>query len=123
MKGKNLIWSARNEVVVWNDNNSFKLIILGPIGKNTQLRWKPELCMCRTRSSTISCLKFSSENILSAMLLSWASKQSWKPTFVDLDTGQGSITIPEVPNGYIFWLHVLRSQQDALGFLASNVGR
>lgn len=43
MKGKNLIWSARNEVVVWNDNNSLKLIFLGPIGKNTQLRWKPEL--------------------------------------------------------------------------------
>ncbi|KAJ8634581.1 hypothetical protein MRB53_008848 [Persea americana] len=87
------------------------------------MKGKNLIWSARTRSSTISCLKFSSENILSAMLLSWASKQSWKPTFVDLDTGQGSITIPEVPNGYIFWLHVLRSQQDALGFLASNVGR
>lgn len=28
------------------------------------------------------------------MLLSWAAKQGWKPTFVDLDIGQGSITIP-----------------------------
>lgn len=28
------------------------------------------------------------------MLLSWAAKQGWRPTFVDLDVGQGSITIP-----------------------------
>lgn len=28
------------------------------------------------------------------MLLSWACKQGWKPMFVDLDIGQGSITIP-----------------------------
>ncbi|XP_068650082.1 protein CLP1 homolog [Aristolochia californica] len=31
---------------------------------------------------------------LSKMLLSWAAKQNWKPTYVDLDIGQGSITIP-----------------------------
>ncbi|CAA6672592.1 unnamed protein product [Spirodela intermedia] len=31
---------------------------------------------------------------LCKMLLSWACKPSWKPTFVDLDIGQGSITIP-----------------------------
>lgn len=36
----------------------------------------------------------SGKSSLSKMLLSWASKQSWKPTFVDLDIGQGSITIP-----------------------------
>eukprot|EP00268_Persea_americana_P017427 TRINITY_DN1838_c0_g2_i9.p1 TRINITY_DN1838_c0_g2~~TRINITY_DN1838_c0_g2_i9.p1 ORF type:complete len:425 (-),score=89.91 TRINITY_DN1838_c0_g2_i9:266-1540(-) len=36
----------------------------------------------------------SGKSSLSMMLLSWASKQSWKPTFVDLDIGQGSITIP-----------------------------
>jgi len=28
------------------------------------------------------------------MLLSWAAKLGWKPTYVDLDIGQGSITIP-----------------------------
>ncbi|XP_073020906.1 protein CLP1 homolog [Primulina huaijiensis] len=36
----------------------------------------------------------SGKSTLSRMLLSWAAKQGWKPTFVDLDTGQGSITIP-----------------------------
>lgn len=36
----------------------------------------------------------SGKSSLSMMLLNWASKQSWKPTFVDLDIGQGSITIP-----------------------------
>ncbi|CAN6470358.1 unnamed protein product [Victoria cruziana] len=36
----------------------------------------------------------SGKSTLSKMLLSWASKQGWKPTFVDLDVGQGSITIP-----------------------------
>ncbi|KAI3830998.1 hypothetical protein MKX03_019232 [Papaver bracteatum] len=36
----------------------------------------------------------SGKSSLSAMLLSWAAKQGWKPTFVDLDIGQGSITIP-----------------------------
>ncbi|XP_077248479.1 CLP-similar protein 3 [Tasmannia lanceolata] len=36
----------------------------------------------------------SGKSSLSRMLLSWASKQSWKPTFVDLDIGQGSITLP-----------------------------
>ncbi|KAA8548315.1 hypothetical protein F0562_004744 [Nyssa sinensis] len=36
----------------------------------------------------------SGKSTLSRMLLSWASKQGWKPTFVDLDIGQGSITIP-----------------------------
>lgn len=36
----------------------------------------------------------SGKSTLSRMLLSWAAKQGWKPTFVDLDIGQGSITIP-----------------------------
>lgn len=34
------------------------------------------------------------KSTLSRMLLSWAAKQGWKPTFVDLDIGQGSITVP-----------------------------
>ncbi|KNA24142.1 hypothetical protein SOVF_018120 [Spinacia oleracea] len=34
------------------------------------------------------------KSALSRMLLSWAAKQGWKPTFVDLDIGQGSITVP-----------------------------
>ncbi|KAL5999886.1 hypothetical protein ACLOJK_034563 [Asimina triloba] len=36
----------------------------------------------------------SGKSSLAKMLLSWASKQGWKPTFVDLDIGQGSITVP-----------------------------
>lgn len=36
----------------------------------------------------------SGKSTLSRMLLSWAAKQGWKPTFVDLDIGQGSITMP-----------------------------
>lgn len=36
----------------------------------------------------------SGKSTLSRMLLSWAAKQGWKPTFVDIDIGQGSITIP-----------------------------
>lgn len=36
----------------------------------------------------------SGKSTLCRMLLSWAAKQGWKPTFVDLDIGQGSITIP-----------------------------
>ena len=36
----------------------------------------------------------SGKSTLSRMLLSWAAKQGWKPTFVDSDIGQGSITIP-----------------------------
>ncbi|CAI0453509.1 unnamed protein product [Linum tenue] len=36
----------------------------------------------------------SGKSSLSRMLLSWAAKQGWKPTFVDLDVGQGAITIP-----------------------------
>ncbi|XP_026422959.1 protein CLP1 homolog isoform X2 [Papaver somniferum] len=36
----------------------------------------------------------SGKSALSRMLLSWAAKQGWKPTFVDLDIGQGAITIP-----------------------------
>ncbi|KAJ7969404.1 Protein CLP1-like [Quillaja saponaria] len=36
----------------------------------------------------------SGKSTLSRMLLSWAAKLGWKPTFVDLDIGQGSITIP-----------------------------
>ncbi|OWM69766.1 hypothetical protein CDL15_Pgr025615 [Punica granatum] len=38
--------------------------------------------------------KDSGKSTLSRMLLSWAAKQGWKPTFVDLDVGQGFITIP-----------------------------
>ncbi|KAH7651190.1 polyribonucleotide 5'-hydroxyl-kinase protein [Dioscorea alata] len=36
----------------------------------------------------------SGKSSLCKMLLSWACKQGWKPTFVDLDIGQGSISIP-----------------------------
>lgn len=36
----------------------------------------------------------SGKSTLSRMLLSWAAKQGWKPTYVDLDVGQGTITIP-----------------------------
>ncbi|KAK6928274.1 Polyribonucleotide 5'-hydroxyl-kinase Clp1, P-loop domain [Dillenia turbinata] len=36
----------------------------------------------------------SGKSTLSRMLLSWSAKQGWKPTFVDLDIGQGSISIP-----------------------------
>ncbi|XP_010909089.1 protein CLP1 homolog [Elaeis guineensis] len=36
----------------------------------------------------------SGKSSLCRMLLSWGCKQGWKPTFVDLDIGQGSITIP-----------------------------
>ncbi|KAK9925134.1 hypothetical protein M0R45_033471 [Rubus argutus] len=36
----------------------------------------------------------SGKSTLSKMLLSWAAKQGWKPTFVDLDIGQGAITLP-----------------------------
>ncbi|KAH0890904.1 hypothetical protein HID58_053333 [Brassica napus] len=36
----------------------------------------------------------SGKSTLTKMLISWAAKQGWKPTFVDLDVGQGSITIP-----------------------------
>ncbi|XP_050383366.1 protein CLP1 homolog [Argentina anserina] len=36
----------------------------------------------------------SGKSTLSKMLLSWAAKQGWRPTFVDLDIGQGAITIP-----------------------------
>ncbi|KAJ8477190.1 hypothetical protein OPV22_020917 [Ensete ventricosum] len=35
----------------------------------------------------------SGKSSLCRMLLSWAFKQGWKPTYVDLDVGQGSITI------------------------------
>jgi polyribonucleotide 5'-hydroxyl-kinase len=38
----------------------------------------------------------SGKSTLSRMLLSWAAKQGWKPTFVDLDIGQGSISIPGI---------------------------
>ncbi|KAG0579627.1 hypothetical protein KC19_4G111200 [Ceratodon purpureus] len=31
---------------------------------------------------------------LARMLLSWAAREGWRPTFTDLDIGQGSITIP-----------------------------
>ncbi|XP_010535921.1 PREDICTED: protein CLP1 homolog isoform X2 [Tarenaya hassleriana] len=36
----------------------------------------------------------SGKSTLAKMLLSWAAKRGSKPTFVDLDVGQGSITIP-----------------------------
>ncbi|MFS7948243.1 putative pre-mRNA cleavage complex subunit Clp1, P-loop containing nucleoside triphosphate hydrolase [Helianthus anomalus] len=36
----------------------------------------------------------SGKSTLSKTLVSWAAKQGWKPTFVDLDIGQGSITLP-----------------------------
>lgn len=36
----------------------------------------------------------SGKSSLARMLLSWAARLSWKPTFVDLDIGQGSISIP-----------------------------
>ncbi|CAN6472578.1 unnamed protein product [Victoria cruziana] len=36
----------------------------------------------------------SGKTTLSKMLVNWAAKEGWKPTFVDLDIGQGSITIP-----------------------------
>ncbi|KAJ8459832.1 hypothetical protein OPV22_032758 [Ensete ventricosum] len=36
----------------------------------------------------------SGKSSLCKMLLSWACKLGWKPTYVDLDIGQGSITIP-----------------------------
>ncbi|CAN1153101.1 Protein CLP1 homolog [Linum perenne] len=36
----------------------------------------------------------SGKSTLSRMLVSWAAKQGWKPTYVDLDIGQGAITIP-----------------------------
>ncbi|KAG0487428.1 hypothetical protein HPP92_009523 [Vanilla planifolia] len=36
----------------------------------------------------------SGKSSLCKMLLNWACRRSWKPTFVDLDISQGSITIP-----------------------------
>ncbi|KAI5083036.1 hypothetical protein GOP47_0002779 [Adiantum capillus-veneris] len=36
----------------------------------------------------------SGKSSLTRMLLGWAARQDWKPTFVDLDIGQGSVTIP-----------------------------
>lgn len=36
----------------------------------------------------------SGKSSLTKMLLGWATRQGWKPTFVDLDLGQGSLTIP-----------------------------
>lgn len=36
----------------------------------------------------------SGKSSLTKMLLSWSAKRGWKPTFVDLDIGQGAITIP-----------------------------
>ncbi|CAH9137201.1 unnamed protein product [Cuscuta epithymum] len=36
----------------------------------------------------------SGKSTLARMLLSWAAKLGWKPTFVDLDVGQGFITVP-----------------------------
>lgn len=36
----------------------------------------------------------SGKSSLTRMLLGWSARQGWKPTFVDLDIGQGSVTIP-----------------------------
>lgn len=36
----------------------------------------------------------SGKSTLCRMLLSWAAKRGWKPTYVDLDIGQGSISLP-----------------------------
>ncbi|BBN14284.1 polyribonucleotide 5'-hydroxyl-kinase [Marchantia polymorpha subsp. ruderalis] len=36
----------------------------------------------------------SGKSSLTRMLLGWAARKSWKPTYVELDIGQGSITIP-----------------------------
>jgi polyribonucleotide 5'-hydroxyl-kinase len=36
----------------------------------------------------------SGKTSLTKMLLGWAARQSWKPTYVELDIGQGAITIP-----------------------------
>lgn len=36
----------------------------------------------------------SGKSTLAKMLLNWAVKDGWKPTFVDLNVGQSSITIP-----------------------------
>ncbi|KAL3680936.1 hypothetical protein R1sor_023892 [Riccia sorocarpa] len=36
----------------------------------------------------------SGKSSLTRMLLGWAARRSWKPTYVELDIGQGSITIP-----------------------------
>ncbi|KAK8942083.1 hypothetical protein KSP40_PGU000608 [Platanthera guangdongensis] len=36
----------------------------------------------------------SGKTSLCRLLLNWACRRSWKPTFVDLDIGQGSISIP-----------------------------
>jgi polyribonucleotide 5'-hydroxyl-kinase len=36
----------------------------------------------------------SGKSSLARMLLGWAARLGWKPTYVDLDIGQGAITIP-----------------------------
>lgn len=36
----------------------------------------------------------SGKSSISKMLLGWASRQGWKPIFVELDVGQGAITVP-----------------------------
>jgi polyribonucleotide 5'-hydroxyl-kinase len=36
----------------------------------------------------------SGKSCLVRMLLGWATREGWKPTYADLDIGQGSITIP-----------------------------
>lgn len=36
----------------------------------------------------------SGKSCLVRMLLGWAAREGWKPTYADLDIGQGSITIP-----------------------------
>ncbi|PSR87650.1 putative protein isoform 1 [Actinidia chinensis var. chinensis] len=63
-----LKWMATLKLIIQQMNQGPRLIVVGPTdsGKST----------------------------LSRMLLSWAAKQGWKPTFVDLDIGQASITIP-----------------------------
>ncbi|KAL0696999.1 hypothetical protein Bca4012_064179 [Brassica carinata] len=36
----------------------------------------------------------SGKRTLTKMLINWAAKEAWKPTFVDLDVSQGSVSIP-----------------------------
>ncbi|CAH2049841.1 unnamed protein product [Thlaspi arvense] len=58
-----------------------------------ELEISPERSMCHLLVIVVGPTD-SGKSTLSRMLLSWAAKQAWKPTFVDLDIGQGSITIP-----------------------------
>ncbi|KAL1205429.1 CLP1-like protein 5 [Cardamine amara subsp. amara] len=57
--------------------------------------------------STDSC-----KSTLAKMLLSWAAKDGWKPTFVDLNVGQSSTTIP----GTISATSIQKPMDPILGF-------